>query len=145
MGRVVPEQKPLTFEWFDGLRIGHPQIDEDHRKLIEIINVVSEAIVNKDSNLCDQMLAAFLQVAKNHFAMEEKILFDIGYPDAQSHADYHRDLMSKASDISDLCSNAADNDKLRECFNEMVDFLAQDILKGDLEFVPYMTNKGLIK
>lgn len=136
---------PLTIEWSDDLIIGHADIDDEHKKIIEVVNIIAHAISVKNIDKCSQMLTAFIQLAKNHFAAEEKILLDNEYPDVKSHSEYHQILLVKAQNILNLCVGAEENDQLHAHFNELVEFLTHDILKGDLDFAPFLADKGLTK
>ena len=137
------EDNVFHFEWFPELETGHPEIDEDHKKLVELINLVSDAIEANDGDRCKKMFASFVEFAEDHFRREEVILKKIGFPKIDHHIEYHNKLLVDAHKTRDRCESA-EGGLLKECFNELVGFLVDDILKGDIEFIPYMMEHNVV-
>jgi len=127
----------------EDFKTGHPVIDQDHMKIIDAITLVFEAIHDNDHEQCSQLLEAFVDVAKNHFANEEEILRKADYPHYRRHCEYHGELIIRANAVKDLCKEMDDQGHLMECFEEMATFLIDDIVKGDFEFVSYLKEAGI--
>src|SRR5664279_3861688 len=69
-------------EWSEGLSVGEAKIDHEHRKLIERINDVNAALVaeaDKDEVL--RLMRRLRDTATAHFANEERLLRERGYPE----------------------------------------------------------------
>lgn len=87
-------------QWSKILSVGVDEIDEDHRKLIEIFNVLNQATQTKESQ---EYLAAVLDELVNctiwHFSHEERLMIKHQYPGYQEHKNEHRDLIASAKEL----------------------------------------------
>jgi len=133
-------EKLKTLENF---KTGHPGIDADHKLIIDTIVLVCAAIEDRDEEQCGQLLDAFVEVAKNHFANEEEILRQTAFPGLERHCEYHGELLLRANAVKDLCKEMDNHAHLKECFEEMCTFLIDDIVKGDHEFVSHLKEAGV--
>ena len=135
----------MKIELLESFLTGHHEIDEDHRNLVETINLVSEAIDSKEMDQCKSLLDSFVEVAKNHFAREEAILREIKYPGIEKHCEYHDGLLGRANIVKRLCQDMAERGKLKDCFEGMANFFIDDVVKGDVMFVSYLEQVGVTK
>ncbi len=135
----------MKLEMLESFLTGHPEIDADHRKLIEVINLIDDAISDNDFGECRNLLDSFLLVAKSHFEREENILRKIDFPDVDNHTQYHMDMLDRAEAVKNLCREMKEKHLLKECFDEMVSFLIDDVVRGDSVFVSYMIDKGIVR
>lgn len=93
---------PNLIDWRDEFRIGLPEVDEEHRSLIDAINrlhqelVVGAAIVRVAGALGDIHAAIAM-----HFALEEKEMAALRYPDNVAHKADHERLLDEILDILD--------------------------------------------
>lgn len=84
------------FEWRPEIAVGHPLIDEQHRKLL----LLGEAVVGPLLDTAEhrpgaEQLRALIDFASEHFAFEESLMRSAGYPDADRHAKYHASLLTE--------------------------------------------------
>ncbi|MCH7796192.1 MAG: hemerythrin domain-containing protein [Proteobacteria bacterium] len=121
-------------------------LDNDHRRMIEIINRVIKLIDDGNPAECTKLVPEFVAFAKRHFLREEAFLKKVGYPKTQKHHDHHRQLDGKLETMIELCQAVGESkvaqDSLRK---EMVYFLMDDVINADLDFKAYLTEKGLLK
>jgi hemerythrin-like metal-binding protein len=86
--------------WDEILSVGVEEIDEDHRKLVHIFNILNHAVAEKAS---PEYLAATLDELLNctvwHFSHEERLMLKHRYPEAMAHKEEHRDLIQSAKDL----------------------------------------------
>ncbi len=86
--------------WSGILSIGIDEIDEDHRKLVKIFNVLNHAVLENESL---EYLAASLEELINctvwHFSHEERLMLKYRYPDITEHKAEHRDLINSAQKL----------------------------------------------
>lgn len=126
-------------------RIGHDEIDDDHEKIIDIINEIKETITDEEVEACRRLFDSFIRMAKDHFDREEGILREAGFPRLDEHAVFHDELLKKAHRVKKLCIDMSDRELLRECFDEMAAFMIEDVVRGDLDFKSFLEEKGLAK
>ncbi|EME71482.1 hemerythrin [Paramagnetospirillum caucaseum] len=88
-------------ELTDDLRIGHPVIDADHQRLIEIINEFLEhSKTENNSQVLHETLKSLLAYGRDHFAREERIQRQCLYPHQQGHHHEHKSLLDQVREIA---------------------------------------------
>ncbi len=87
--------------WDDTMMTGHVGLDEDHRKLVELINQLADGLTNhKGADFCARAFDELLTHAQQHFAMEERLMAEHGYLDAERHTTHHATLFEEVSKLS---------------------------------------------
>lgn len=135
----------VDLAWYPFYEIGHELIDDDHRRLLTIMQAIQSAVIEKDYSKCAIELDRMMLESKLHFAREETFLAKAGYPHLDDHIVYHHGLLVQAERIRAICQGTAIDHDLNACFEEMTRFLIDDVLRGDLQFKSYLEDKGLIK
>ena len=83
--------------WSDILSVEVDEIDEDHRKLVNIFNTLNHAVAEKES---PEYLAAVLEELINctvwHFSHEERLMLKHGYKELKEHKAEHQELIESA-------------------------------------------------
>jgi len=135
----------MKIELLETFLTGHPVIDAEHRNIVDSINDVSEAILAGEYDRCPKLLDNFLQICTDHFHSEEKLLADLGYPGLTDHSAFHKELILKAKSVKVLCMDRTRPDSIQRCFDEMATLLIEDVVKGDLQFVSFLVEKGEVE
>ncbi len=130
--------------WLDSYTIGIESIDDDHKKILELMRDIMESITARDYVLSAERLEELLSHAMSHFSLEEDYLRKHGYPDLEEHIEYHEKLLLQAKAVKGICESAREKHDLERCFQGLAQFLVDDIIVGDLNFVPFLSRKGLI-
>jgi hemerythrin-like metal-binding protein len=81
--------------WDATFSVGVPQIDNEHRLLCALINDllrVTDASLGVQIQVVDQALQGLLDCIRRHFASEEQLLLENGYPEYEAHQSLHRVL-----------------------------------------------------
>ena len=132
------------FSWHNFLEIGVDFIDNDHKKLLQIMLDTKTAIEDGNDNECVKLLTSLLKEARDHFSREETYLAEMKYPGLDEHKKYHKELLIKADTTKRICQGIETEHDLKQCFNGMADFLIDDILKGDIMFKSFLEYEGHI-
>ena len=86
--------------WGDVLSVGVDEIDEDHRKLVNIFNTLNHSVTEGAS---PEYLAAVLEELINctvwHFSHEERLMLKYGYEGAEEHKAEHQELIQGAREL----------------------------------------------
>lgn len=130
--------------WHDFLEIGVDFIDDDHRRLLRIMQNIKEAIEDNDFTKCTRLLNKLITEAREHFSREEEYLLKVKYPDLVGHKAYHRELLLQADTTKRICEGTVTDHDLKECFDAMANFLIDDILRGDIQFKSYLEYNSYI-
>ena len=89
-------------EWKDEYSVGVPEVDYEHRKLIDLINELHENLIRKDSHeTVTDFLGEIYAKISAHFALEEKFMRDIRYDQYDDHKADHERLLDEIRDIMD--------------------------------------------
>lgn len=86
--------------WSKILGVGVNEIDEDHKKLVGIFNILNHSVMEGESR---DYLAAVLEELINctawHFSHEERLMLKYGFPEANEHKAEHQELISSAREL----------------------------------------------
>ena len=86
--------------WGYVLSIGVDEIDEDHRKLVSIFNVLNHSVMEGES---PDYMAAVLEELINctvwHFSHEERLMLKHGYEEMEEHKAQHKELIKSAREL----------------------------------------------
>ena len=87
-------------DWGDLLSVSVDEIDEDHRKLLSIFNILNHSVAEGES---PDYLAAVLEELINctvwHFSHEERLMLKYGYEGIEEHRAEHRELINSAKKL----------------------------------------------
>lgn len=81
---IIPGIYTMTdrvfFEWSDAMSVGIPEIDAQHRELINLLNRLFISVVEHDKDkITIEILDALIDYTKTHFALEEELMQRAGY------------------------------------------------------------------
>ena len=86
--------------WNDKLSVGVPQIDQQHKKLIDIVNTFFDAMKSgQGSKALEKAIPELVNYVDKHFSDEEKFMQEIGFPGLQDHQKLHRELTDKVKKL----------------------------------------------
>lgn len=80
-----------TIEWSDAYSVGLPEVDEDHKVLLSLLNrCINAAKKNTKDNELNTILDELLSYTQYHFEREEKIMEMCEYPELDRHKGVHQ-------------------------------------------------------
>ncbi len=94
-------------EWTEKLMTGVPEIDNQHRVLVDSINEANVRLMSDhDIKLLEQITKDLLSYAIYHFETEEDLMQQMGYEhksaaDAQLHQKQHREFSAQVIAVRD--------------------------------------------
>lgn len=91
----------MTFiEWSSELSVGFSQIDEEHKKLVDLVNRLHEAMSKgKSSQILGSLFDEMVSYTQTHFHSEERLMKDHAYPEIIAHVKEHQDLIRQVGDL----------------------------------------------
>jgi hemerythrin-like metal-binding protein len=133
----------LFFEWNDKLQTGIEIIDNQHKRLIDLVNELNEAMRNKKGKeALGHVLKELKDYTNYHFKYEEKEFEKFGYPQAEAHRKEHDDLIRQVEELI----GQFQKDRLGISI-DVLDFLTKwvknHIMKEDMMYVPFLKDKDL--
>ncbi len=93
-------------EWRDSYSVGIEELDSQHRKLLELINEISDAEdAGTPKASCFAFLNAMIRYAQEHFTAEERYLQNNVYPkylqQKESHENFVRETFVMAQELDE--------------------------------------------
>jgi hemerythrin-like metal-binding protein len=87
----------MKLEWQSDYAIGDAEIDAQHQALFEAADLLLGAN-DRDSKLFT--VIRLMRLTQVHFAHEEQVMQQIGYPDMANHFKQHTDLLSQLNGLA---------------------------------------------
>ncbi|OIP09901.1 MAG: hypothetical protein AUK49_06190 [Betaproteobacteria bacterium CG2_30_68_42] len=125
--------------WSDILSVSVEEIDEDHRKLLHIFNILNHAVADRESA---EYVAAVLDELINctvwHFSHEERLMLKYGYGGTEEHKAQHRRLLDSVRELQKgiLQAQGRVSDEDIEFLER---WLAEHILTADMRLGSYLS------
>ena len=134
------EAKPIwRLDWNESLSMYIPEIDAEHQHFIRLVNELNEAIIGRmNKKLIKSRMRAILDDAAMHFAHEEAVFKEWGYPDAEEHAQ----IISFLNEIMESVDHGKMAHGWLEAGLEMKQVLIQHILNEDMKYRDYHVAQG---
>jgi hemerythrin-like metal-binding protein len=87
-------------EWNKDYSVGIEKFDNEHKKLIEIINKLNDAMkAGKSKEVLNDIISSLIRYTQTHFKNEEDFFKSSNYPEAQSHSNSHKSFVLKVADF----------------------------------------------
>jgi hemerythrin len=129
--------------WKDSMSVNVKEIDDQHKKLISLINELHEWIrAGEKKDILGDMLEELINYTKYHFSAEERRMKQFSYIGYVEHKHEHDDFTDKVMSLKEKY------DKGQGALSEEVssflkDWLTNHILGTDKKYTPFFNSKGL--
>jgi hemerythrin len=91
---------PKLINWSDRYSVGISRIDEQHQRLVELINELHAAILVGDRrSALPKILDGLAGYAVSHFTTEETLMKKFGYPNYEQHKAEHDRLTAQIKQL----------------------------------------------
>ena len=129
-------------EWQDSYSVGINSIDQQHKKLVNLINQLQTAVdYSTGEEFEREALDELVKYTKTHFAHEESLMQQYGYPDYEPHTAEHKKMIGIVEDVL----TEYDQDKERailSALNFLRDWLINHINGTDKQYSSFLIEKG---
>lgn len=129
--------------WTADFVFGINEIDEQHKKWINLINKSHEYIdKGKKRNMIIESLKELIEYSKIHIKKEEYYMEKFEYPGFEEHKKEHNLFIQKVKTLMDKYRKN-DSDLDSEIMDFLIDWLLHHIQVVDKKYVPLFKTKGL--
>jgi len=129
-------------QWKDSYSVGVGDLDNDHKRLIELINRFQTAYNYHTGEKFEiESFNELVNYTKYHFEREEKMMAEAGYPDLAAHKEMHRSMISKV-EVFQKEYGERGHEALEGVASFLSDWLIQHINGTDKRYAPYMRRAG---
>ena len=130
--------------WNDSYSVKVKQMDDQHKKLVDIINHLHDAMkAGKGKDAVDKVLTDLIAYTKTHFASEESLMKLHAYPGYEEQKKAHNSLVMQVVDIQKKFE-AGNAPLSQDVMNFLKDWLIKHIQGTDQKYGPYLNQKGVV-
>ncbi len=130
-----------TISWKPVYETGIVALDNEHRRLIEAVNQLFEAIRDKRSDeVLDEVLAMLEDYTIHHFQHEEKLMEEYNFLGLPKHKKLHQELIASLEKIK-----AEPVDKVKMATNLLTflrSWVLNHIVEVDKKYGSYLESRG---
>ncbi len=129
--------------WKEKDSMGISIIDEEHKKLIDIINkAIATMEHNDNTEELKEVLYGITMYAMIHFSEEENYMIEFNYPEYQTHRNEHIDFSEKTLAYCERIANR-DSHFTNEVFKYLKQWLVNHIQTTDKKYIDCFKRNGL--
>ncbi len=133
------------YEWSESMSVGVELIDSDHKALIDLINLLHEAVSGEDNEQSLQdvfdRLIAYTEI---HFSREEKVMQACGFPGMTTHQDEHAEFTGRVYEIRAKLQSGDDSPISNELLVYLKGWLNAHILIQDMAYKPFASGNARV-
>ena len=120
------------------LTIGIDEIDDDHKKLVNLFNILNHSLTEgATTDYVEAVLEELINCTVWHFSHEERLMLKYGYDRFEDHKAEHKDLIESASELQQKFIQTGKLDE-REDLEFLERWLTEHILVADLRLGSYL-------
>ncbi|NLH15732.1 MAG: hemerythrin family protein [Phycisphaerae bacterium] len=126
-------------EWTSNLSVGVDEMDQQHRKLVSLINQFHDALkVGHGDQIAAGILVQLVQYTQTHFAAEEHLMARFGYPELHNHKKLHAVLVEQVGRMAEKIKSGKMVSPV-SIATFLKDWLSQHILGTDKLYGQFIT------
>lgn len=130
--------------WDNSYSVGVRLIDNQHKRLIDIINELNDAMgAGKGKDSLGKVLHELIQYVNTHFKTEEEHMVKYLYPDYETHRYEHEKLTDQVKRFYDDF-NSGKAVLTVQIMNFLRNWLLDHILVRDKKFGKFLNEKGVV-
>jgi hemerythrin len=131
-------------EWNDKMSVGVAVIDQEHKKLVAMLNELYDGIQsNQAKEKLGGVLDGLIAYTASHFKHEEQFFAQTKYPDAAAHIKEHVDLVNQVLDVQKKYKSGETGTLSMEVMNFLKRWLINHIQGTDKKYGPHLNANGI--
>ncbi len=130
-------------QWSSELSVGINSIDQQHKRLVDLINQLNDAMKQKLSkSTLLHTINELKQYTVEHFAKEEVLFKKYSYPETESHQRIHAIFVDKVKKFEEDVSAGRVTVSM-SIMTFLKDWLIKHIMGTDKKYAPFLLSKGV--
>lgn len=130
--------------WNDTLSVNIKEINEQHKKLIAMINDLNSAMGSgKGKDVMGQILSGLVEYTKTHFKREEELMQKHQYPGYLNHKALHDSLTKQVVDTMNKFQEGKTIETV-EVMSFLKDWLVTHIQNTDRKYTAHLNGRGVV-
>lgn len=129
------------FEWDEEYSVNNAELDGQHQRLFQIINELYATLqAGEEKHSVERTLGSLIDYTRSHFAAEEALMRQHGYPDYAAHKEMHDRLLDKVSEYA-LRLDLGESGLAAEVLPFLIgDWLMDHITVTDRKYAPFLAS-----
>lgn len=129
--------------WSDTLSVKVKQFDDQHKKLVDMVNQLFDAMkTGKGNQVMGDILKQLIAYTQTHFAAEERLLKQYAYPDFEAHKKEHNALVIQVLDLQKQFQEGKPV-LTQNIMTFLRDWLSKHIQGDDKKYGVFLNGKGV--
>ena len=125
--------------WSETLSVAVEEIDEDHRRMVELFNFFAHAVAEKEApDYLKALLEELVAYTAWHFKHEERLMLRYGYHGFVEHKQEHQELIDDVAEIRQELIRA-EMQATDEHIEVLERWLVEHILVTDMKLGNFLT------
>jgi hemerythrin len=130
--------------WTDHMSVGVKLLDNDHKKLVLLVNNLHDGVVAGHARPeLESIFAKLVDFTRLHFSHEERLLAETGYQGWAAHRQEHNQLLDQLIEMQARFLSGADGAKDQDVMNQLRTWLFKHTHGADQDFVSHLKAKGV--
>jgi hemerythrin len=130
--------------WTEEMSVGVKSLDDDHKRLIELLNELHDGIQAGQANQAlEGVIDGLVRYTRFHFAREEKLFAEAGFPESAAHKAEHDMLSRRALNLQARFENGQSQQLSLEAMEFLKNWLTEHIMGSDQKYGPFLNAKGI--
>lgn len=130
--------------WTEEMSVGVAALDEDHKKIIAMINELHDAMqAGRGKNVLAGILDRLTAYALEHFGREEGLLAETGYPSLDVHHRVHEKLKADVAEFRRRFDEGTDAALAIDALQFLQDWLRNHIMLTDKLYSEHLKAHGI--
>ncbi len=129
--------------WNESYAVNIGVVDLQHRKLIDLLNQLAEAVgIGRGKDVLGPVLTELLEYTVYHFSTEERLFHEYAYPETEHHRKEHADLTARVRDLQEEFARG-NNLVTMDVMQFLISWLNNHILVEDKKFGSFLIDRGV--
>lgn len=130
--------------WTNVMSVGIAACDEDHEKIIDMINQLYDGIqAGHSKEVLGDVLDKLIAYASEDFKREEEFFEQTGYPDADAHRIKHQEFTKYIFEIQKQFKAGTSDTLSDDVMGFLLNWVVQHIITEDKKFMPHLSSNGI--
>lgn len=130
------------FRWTEAMGVGVPALDNDHKCMVRIINLLREACEGDGEAPTTQTVLDTLKLyGRFHFKREERVMETVRFPGAAFHRAEHQSFARRIEELRSRTGADRNCEAADSIYDFLTGWLRHHILIQDMAYKPYIRDR----
>lgn len=132
----------IVFKWTNDFSVNVETFDREHETIVKLLDRMNEAVrLGNEQEVAGEVLDELIRYASTHFANEEALMKEHGFPDYERHKAIHDDLAAQVSNYRGRYRRGAMN--AVEVVQFLLNWLEDHVMTVDKLYGPFLASRGV--